>query len=98
MNKIIRNGKKLGIVTSGVAYQYAREAFPKASFLKLGMTWPLPEKMIREFAASVEKLIVIEELDPFLELADEGLHHLGRDPHSAIPNQITAPRATGTTA
>ncbi len=67
MNRIIWNKKKLGIVTSGVAYQYAREAFPEASFLKLCMTWPLPEKMIKDFAAKVDKLIVIEELDPFLQ-------------------------------
>jgi indolepyruvate ferredoxin oxidoreductase alpha subunit len=69
MNQIIWNKKKLGIVTSGVAYQYAREVFPEASFLKLGMTWPLPQKMIKAFAAKVEKLIVIEELDPFLQEA-----------------------------
>ena len=67
MNQIIWNKKKIGIVTSGVAYQYAREVFPEASFLKLGMTWPLPQKMIKNFAAKVEKLIVIEELDPFLQ-------------------------------
>lgn len=58
---------KLGIVTSGVAYQYAREVFPNASFLRLGMTYPLPEQMIRDFASRVERLIVIEELDPFIE-------------------------------
>jgi indolepyruvate ferredoxin oxidoreductase alpha subunit len=67
MNQIFWNKKKLGIVTNGVAYQYAREVFPEASFLKLGMTWPLPQKMIKEFARGVEKLIVIEELDPFLQ-------------------------------
>jgi indolepyruvate ferredoxin oxidoreductase alpha subunit len=67
LNQIIWNKKKLGIVTSGVAYQYAREVFPEASFLKLGMTWPLPQKMIKDFAAKVERLIVIEELDPFLQ-------------------------------
>jgi len=67
MNQVIWNKKKIGIVTSGVAYQYAREVFPEASFLKLGMTWPLPEKMIKDFAARVDKLIVIEELDPFLQ-------------------------------
>jgi indolepyruvate ferredoxin oxidoreductase alpha subunit len=67
LNQIIWNKKKLGIVTSGVAYQYAREVFPEASFLKLAMTWPLPKKMIQEFADRVEKLIVIEELDPFLQ-------------------------------
>jgi indolepyruvate ferredoxin oxidoreductase alpha subunit len=67
LNRIIMNEKKLGIISSGVAYQYAREVFPKASFLKLGMTWPLPEKIIKKFADSVDRLIVIEELDPFLQ-------------------------------
>jgi indolepyruvate ferredoxin oxidoreductase alpha subunit len=59
----------LGIITCGVAYQYAKEVFPTASILRLGMTWPLPEQLIRQFAASVEKLIVLEELDPFIEQA-----------------------------
>jgi indolepyruvate ferredoxin oxidoreductase alpha subunit len=68
-NRIERGDRSLGIVTCGVSYQYAREVFPTASILRLGMTWPLPEKMIREFASSVGKLIVIEELDPFLEEA-----------------------------
>ena len=67
LNRIMWGRRDLGIFTSGVAYNYARETFPEASFLKLGMTWPLPEKMIREFAAGVKKLIVIEELDPFLQ-------------------------------
>jgi indolepyruvate ferredoxin oxidoreductase alpha subunit len=67
LNQIIWNKRKLGIVTSGVAYQYAREVFPNASFLKLGMTWPLPKKLIKDFAAKVDKLIVIEELDAFLQ-------------------------------
>jgi len=57
----------LGIVANGVAYQYAREVFPEASFLKLGMTYPLPSRMVREFASQVKRLIVIEELDPFIE-------------------------------
>jgi indolepyruvate ferredoxin oxidoreductase alpha subunit len=67
LNQIMWGKRDLGIVTSGVAYQYAREVFPEASFLKLGMTWPLPQKMIKTFADCVEKLIVIEELDPFLQ-------------------------------
>ncbi len=58
---------KVGIITSGIAYQYAKEAMPQASFLKLGMIYPLPQEMIRSFAARVEKLFVIEELDPFIE-------------------------------
>ncbi len=58
---------KIGIVTSGVAYQYAKEAMPNASILKLGMTNPIPEKLIRDFASKVKELYVVEELDPYLE-------------------------------
>ena len=67
LNRIEKRGSKLGIITNGIAYQYAREVFPEASVLKLGMSFPLPQKMIREFADSVDKLIVLEELDPFIE-------------------------------
>lgn len=58
---------RIGIITSGVGYGYTREAFPEASILKLGMTFPLPEKLIRDFAASVEKLYIVEEGDAFIE-------------------------------
>ena len=68
-NRIEPGDPSLGIITAGVAYQYAKEVFPTASILHLGLTWPLPEQLIRQFAASVEKLIVIEELDPFIEEA-----------------------------
>jgi indolepyruvate ferredoxin oxidoreductase alpha subunit len=67
LNQITIGNKRLGIISSGVAYQYAKEVFPNASFLKLGMVYPLPNKLIGEFASKVERLIVIEELDPFLE-------------------------------
>lgn len=65
--KIERGDDKIGIITSGIGYQYAREAFPNASILKLGMTFPIPKKLISDFAASVEKLYVVEEGDPYLE-------------------------------
>ena len=68
-NRIEAGDSTLGIITCGVAYQYAKEIFPTASILRLGMTWPLPTQLIRQFAASVEKLIIIEELDPFIEEA-----------------------------
>ncbi len=68
-NKIIMGDTSIGIISSGVNYQYAKEVMPEASFLKLGMVWPLPEKMIREFASKVKKLVVIEDLDPFIEEA-----------------------------
>ncbi|MDW7771313.1 MAG: indolepyruvate ferredoxin oxidoreductase subunit alpha [Desulfobulbaceae bacterium] len=56
-----------GFITAGTSYNYVKEAFPGAAILKLGMVWPLPEKKIREFAARVDELFIVEELDPFLE-------------------------------
>ena len=60
---------EIGFVTSGAAYQYVREAFPNASVFKIGMVYPLPIERIRAFAAKVDRLYVIEELDPFIETA-----------------------------
>lgn len=60
--------QKLGIITSSTCYQYVREVCDETvSVLKLGMIWPLPTKLLREFAASVERVIVVEELDGFVE-------------------------------
>jgi len=60
--------KKLGVITSSTCYQYVREVCgEEVSVLKLGMVWPLPEKMLREFCASCERVVVVEELDAFLE-------------------------------
>ncbi len=75
-----------GFITAGVSYNYVKEAFPEAPVLKLGMSWPLPERLIRDFAASVEELIVVEELDPFLEthIKAMGIACRGKD---LIPNQ-----------
>ncbi len=67
LNRVEMRGTELGIIANGIAYQYAREVFPEASVLKLGMSYPLPKNMIRDFAAQVDKLIVLEELDPFIE-------------------------------
>jgi len=67
LNEMIMDDPKLGVISSGISYQYAREVFKGASFLKLVTTYPVPEKLIRKFAAEVDKVIVIEELDPHLE-------------------------------
>ncbi|MBN2011117.1 indolepyruvate ferredoxin oxidoreductase subunit alpha [candidate division KSB1 bacterium] len=67
LNQIEWGDKTIGIITSGIAYQYAKEVFPNASILKLGMTNPLPKQLIQNFARQVEKIYLIEELDPFLE-------------------------------
>ena len=68
-NRIEMGDPAIGIITSGSAYGYTREALPGASYLKLGLTYPLPKKMIADFRARVEKLYIVEELDPFLEEA-----------------------------
>jgi len=67
LNRIIWGENRIGVITSGVAYQYAREVFPQASFLKLGMTYPVSENLVKQFASKVDEIIVVEELDPFLQ-------------------------------
>ena len=68
-NRVEMGDTRVGIITSGAIYGYAREALPDASYLKLGMTYPLPAKLIADFRSKVDKLYVVEELDPFLEEA-----------------------------
>jgi indolepyruvate ferredoxin oxidoreductase alpha subunit len=81
LNHIEWGSKKIGVITSGIAYQYAKEALGNVSFLKIGMVHPLPEKLITSFAAEVETLYVIEELEPFLEnqIKKNGLKVIGKD-------------------
>ena len=68
LNRMELKGSKTGVITASIAYQYAKDVFPEdTSFLKLGLTNPLPMELIREFAAKVETLYVIEELEGFME-------------------------------
>ncbi|MBR5626271.1 MAG: indolepyruvate ferredoxin oxidoreductase subunit alpha [Thermoguttaceae bacterium] len=76
LNRIEWGDRQLGIVTSGITYQYVREVFPEASILKLGWSYPFPDRLIREFADGVEQILVIEELNDFLE---EHLRTMGID-------------------
>lgn len=80
-NRMEKGSPKLGIIASGAAYLYAREVFPEASFLKLSFTYPLPRRLILEFASQVKRLFVVEELDPFLEdeIRAMGVEVLGKD-------------------
>jgi len=59
--------RRIGVVTCGIAYRYVREVLPEASVLKLGMSYPLPWARLREFAALVDRLFVVEELEPLVE-------------------------------
>ena len=62
------NGAKIGVITAGIAYEYAKEALGnQVNYLKLGMVWPIAANLIRDFVASCDKVYVIEELDPFIE-------------------------------
>lgn len=68
LNTVEDNGSKIGVITSGISYMYAKEALgSRVNYLKLGMVYPLPEKLIADFAAGLDKVYVIEELDPFIE-------------------------------
>lgn len=75
-------GERVGVISSGVAYQYAKDVFGEdASYLKIGMSYPMPMDLIRSFAAKVDRLYVIEELDPYMEqqIRAAGIECIGKD-------------------
>lgn len=67
LNHVVEGDPSIGVISSGIAYQYARDAFPGATFLKLGISYPFPATLAREFCARFEKVYVIEENEPFIE-------------------------------
>ena len=82
INRVEMGGTELGIITCSTSYQYVKEVFgDSVSVLKLGMTNPLPEKLIKDFASKVDKLVVVEELDPIIEnhVKSLGLTVSGKD-------------------
>ncbi len=81
INKVEMNDTKIGVITSGIPYQYVKEAIPNASVLKLGMVNPLPKKLIEEFAQKVETLYIVEELDPVIEeqVKSWGMKAIGKE-------------------
>jgi len=82
LNRIEWGDKKIGVITNGISYQYSKETFgDNASYLKIGMSYPLPDKLIKEFAKEVETLYVIEELDPFFEdyIKSLGIKVIGKE-------------------
>ena len=81
INKIEMKDPKIGVITSGIPYQYVKEALPEASVLKLGMVNPLPRKLIEEFASKVETLYIVEELDPVIEeqVKSWGIQAIGKE-------------------
>ncbi len=82
LNRIEMGDAQIGIITSGISYEYCREVLgDNASYLKIGFAYPLPDELIREFAAKVDKLYVVEENDPFLEDAIKamGIQCIGKE-------------------
>ena len=81
INKVEMNDTKIGIITSGIPYQYVKEALPNASVLKLGIVNPLPKKLIEDFASKVDTLYIVEELDPLIEtqVKSWGIKAIGKE-------------------
>jgi indolepyruvate ferredoxin oxidoreductase, alpha subunit len=81
LNRMEMRSAEMGVVTSGLAYGMVREALPQASVLKLGLVFPVPTGLVREFAARVRRVCVVEEMDPFLEqeLRADGIACEGKD-------------------
>ncbi len=85
-NTIEINDPGIGVIAAGGAYMYAKEVFPNYSYLKLGMIWPLPKKLIAEFFKKVKKVIIIEELDPFFETEIKAMGYKIFHGKDVIPN------------
>ena len=81
INKVEYNDTSVGFITSGIPYQYVKEAMPNASVLKLGMVHPLPKKLIEEFASKVDTLYIFEELEPVIEeqVKSWGIKAIGKE-------------------
>lgn len=81
INRAEYNDTSIGFITSGIPYQYVKEACPNASVLKLGMVHPLPKKLIEEFASKVDKLYIFEELEPVVEeqVKSWGIRAIGKE-------------------
>ncbi len=81
INRIEMNDTKIGVITSGIPYQYVKEALPNASVLKLGIVNPLPRKLIEDFAAKVDTLYIVEELEPIIEtqVKSWGIEAIGKE-------------------
>jgi indolepyruvate ferredoxin oxidoreductase alpha subunit len=91
LNEVIPGNGRIGFITSGILYQYCREYFPDAGYLKLGMIHPLPEKLISEFIQGYEHVFVVEEIYPIIENAIKALKFtniIGREIFCSAPQHL----------
>ncbi len=93
LNSVELNDSKIGVITSGITYMYAKEALgDKVSYLKLGMVYPMPEKKLKDFAEKFDKVFVIEELDPVIEdhCKKLGIEVIGKEVFTLLGEYNTA--------
>ena len=100
VNNMELQDRSFGIITSGISYQYVKEALPTASILKLGLTNPLPSGLIKEFAAKVAKLYVVEELEPYMEKEVRllGVNVIGKElfpPYGELSARMVSEKISG---
>ncbi len=100
VNNMELKDQSFGIITSGISYQYVKEALPTASILKLGLTNPLPSGLIKEFAAKVAKLYVVEELEPYMEKEVRllGVNVIGKElfpPYGELSARMVSEKISG---
>lgn len=100
VNNMELQDQSIGIITSGISYQYVKEALPTASILKLGLTNPLPSGLIKEFAAKVDKLYVVEELEPYMEneVRSLGINVIGKElfpPYGELSVRMVSEKISG---
>jgi len=91
LNYMELNDSSIGIITSGICYNHAKEVFAdRASYLKIGLTWPLPMDLIKDFAAQVEEIYIIEETEPYIEnfIKSLGIECVGKEIFS-VRGEIT---------
>ena len=84
-NEVVRRGSAVGVVCAGATYQHVIEALPEASVLKLGVTWPVPANLLRDFAASVDRLYVVEEGSEYLADAVRACGVAVSEPPAPLP-------------
>ena len=102
LNRVEMDSSDIGVITSGIAYQYVKEAMPNASVLKLGVVYPIPEKLIADFTSKVKTTYVVEELEPFFEdqILKMGIKVIGKEKlpvMGELSSRIIAERLLGIT-
>lgn len=85
LNRIEEGDRTLGIITGGISYQYVKEVYPEASVLKIGMSNPLPWRLIEKFIGMVDRVVFVEENEPYLEESVKARFLIEAEGKSIVP-------------